>query len=116
MPRQIRIKRVYDPPARADGRLVLVDRLWPRGLKKAEAAIDLWLKEVAPSTALRRWFDHDPARWDEFRRRYAKELDDNRGALAPLLAADGTITLLYSAHDPAHNNAVALAAWLGDQK
>ena len=115
MPRQIRTKRVYDPPARSDGRRVLVDRLWPRGLKKADASIDLWLKDAAPSGALRRWFGHDAARWDEFRRRYAKELDQNHEALAPLFEMQSTTTLLYSARDEAHNNAVALADYLRDQ-
>ena len=115
MPRQIRIKRVYEPPAKEDGMRVLVDRLWPRGLKKADAAIALWLKQAAPSTELRRWFGHDPARWDEFRQRYAAELDDNMAAVAPLLERRGTVTLLFSAHDAEHNNAVALAAWLAAQ-
>ena len=115
MPGQFRTKRVYEPPSPADGTRVLVDRLWPRGLKKTEAAIDLWLKEVAPSVELRRWFGHDPARWDEFRHRYAAELDGNLPALQPLLAARGRVTLLFAAHDPEHNNAVALAAWLEAQ-
>ena len=115
MPRQIRTKRAYDPPTPDDGRRVLVDRLWPRGLKKAEAQIDLWLKEAAPSAELRRWFGHDPARWDEFRRRYAAELDKNRPVLAPLLEADDRLTLLFAARDPEHNNAVALAVWLAAQ-
>ena len=115
MPREIRTKRVYEPAASEDGLRVLVDRLWPRGLKKADAAVALWLKEAAPSAELRRWFGHDPARWDEFRRRYAAELDGNRAALAPLLAAEGTLTLLYAAHDEEHNNAVALAEWLRAQ-
>ena len=115
MPTQIRTKRVYDPPAPDDGRRVLVDRLWPRGLKKADAKIDLWLKEAAPSAELRRWFGHDPARWEEFRGRYSAELGDNRAVLAPLLDARGRVTLLFAAHDPEHNNAVALAAWLSAQ-
>jgi len=115
MPRQIRTKRVYDPPTPDDGRRVLVDRLWPRGLKKEHAAIDLWLREAAPTAGLRRWFGHDPARWDEFRRRYADELERNRTALEPLIAARDTVTLLFAARDPGHNNAVALAAWLAAQ-
>ena len=115
MPRQIRTKRVYDPPERRDGKRVLVDRLWPRRLKKAEAQLDMWLRETAPSNELRRWFGHDPARWDEFRRRYAAELERNREALAPLLDIRGTVTLLFAARDLEHNNAVALAEWLKTQ-
>lgn len=115
MPRQIRTKRAYGPPDAGDGMRVLVDRLWPRGLKKENAAIDLWLKEVAPSAELRRWFGHDPARWDEFRRRYFDELTDNRIALSPLFAARGVVTLLFAARDPERNNAVALAEWLSAQ-
>jgi uncharacterized protein YeaO (DUF488 family) len=115
MPRQIRVKRVYDPPEPSDGLRVLVDRLWPRGLKKENAHIDLWLKEAAPSAELRRWFGHDPARWDEFRRRYTAELDDNRTAFAPLFAMRGAVTLLFGARDEKHNNAVALAEWLSAQ-
>src|SRR5438105_14384358 len=112
MPRQIRTKRVYDPPGRNDGKRVLVDRLWPRGLKKDVAAIDLWLRHVAPSSELRRWFGHDAKRWAEFRRRYAAELDRNRAALKPLFEATGIVTLLFAARDPGKNNAVALADWL----
>ena len=108
MPRQIRTKRVYDPPERRDGKRVLVDRLWPRGLKKEQAQIDLWLREAAPSNELRRWFGHDPMRWNEFRRRYAAELERNLQALAPLLDIRGTVTLLFAARDLEHNNAVAL--------
>ena len=115
MPRQIRTKRVYEPAARGDGKRVLVDRLWPRGLKKGEAQIDIWLRAVAPSDELRRWFGHDAARWDEFRRRYFAELDRNQEELKPLLDMTGTLTLLYAARDQAHNNAVALAEWLRGQ-
>ena len=115
MPRQIRLKRVYDPPAPEDGKRVLVDRLWPRGLAKDKAAVDLWLKEAAPSAELRRWFGHRPERWDEFRRRYEAELDRNRAALQPLREGEGTMTLLYAARDPEHNNAVALARYLAGQ-
>jgi uncharacterized protein YeaO (DUF488 family) len=109
--RRLRLKRAYDAPAPEDGLRILVDRLWPRGLKKADARIDHWVKEVAPSTKLRRWFGHDPARWDEFRRRYAAELRENSSALEELrahLGGRGAATLLFSAHDEAHNNAVAL--------
>jgi len=115
MPRQIRTKRIYDPPGPRDGKRVLVDRLWPRGLKKDEGDIDLWLREVAPSNELRRWFGHDAARWNEFRRRYAAELDRNRDALQQLLSMTGTVMLLFAARDPDKNNAVALAEWLRDQ-
>ena len=115
MPRQIRTKRVYDPPAPNDGKRVLVDRLWPRGLKKDEAAIDLWLRDAAPSPELRRWFGHDPKRWTEFRRRYAAELDRQYAALQPLLDIGGTVTLLFAARDMERNNAVALTGWLKAQ-
>ena len=110
----IRVKRVYAPPEPGDGTRVLVDRLWPRGLKKTDARIDLWLKEVAPSPELRRWFGHDPARWPAFVRRYHAELAARPEAVQKLLelAASGTLTLLYAAHDEAHNNAVALKAYL----
>lgn len=113
----IRVKRVYDPPAPEDGYRVLVDRLWPRGLKKADAAIDQWLKDVAPSTPLRKWFGHDPAKWDEFRRRYAAELDANPEAVALLRerAAAGTVTLLFGARDREHNDAVALQDYLASE-
>lgn len=104
------VKRVYEAPAPQDGRRVLVDRLWPRGLTKAKAHVDEWLRDVAPSDELRRWFAHDPARWQDFRVRYGKELKDNP-AFARLeeLAAEGPITLLYAARDEMRNNAVVLA-------
>lgn len=112
----IRIKRVYDEPAGDDGFRVLVDRLWPRGLSKEVAALDAWMKEVAPSDALRRWFGHDPARWDAFRRRYAEELDARPEAVAALVEKSraGTLTLVYAAKDTEHNDAVALRAYLLD--
>lgn len=112
----IRIKRVYDPPETADGMRVLVDRLWPRGLRKENAALTLWLKEVAPSPELRKWFGHDPARWAEFSRRYRAELAHNDEAVAKAadLAKRGPLTLLYAAHDVAHNHALVLAAYLRD--
>jgi len=111
----IRLKRVYDPPEKADGARVLVDRLWPRGLARARAGIDLWLKDAAPSTALRQWFGHRPERWEEFSRRYEAELAGNEAALAPLreLLARGTVTLLFAAHDAERNNAVVVARFLG---
>ena len=110
----IRVKRVYEPPAADDGQRVLVDRLWPRGVKKEDAALDRWMKEVAPSDALRRWFGHDAAKWEAFRVRYARELDEVPEAVAELrrAAETGTLTLVYSARDPDHNQAVALAAYL----
>ncbi|HVH75566.1 MAG TPA: DUF488 domain-containing protein [Stellaceae bacterium] len=108
--RNIQLKRVYEPAAPADGRRILVDRLWPRGLKKADAAIDRWMKEVAPSTGLRKWFGHDPERWPEFRRRYAGELRGKKALLDELraLARAGPVTLLYAARDDEHNDAGAL--------
>jgi uncharacterized protein YeaO (DUF488 family) len=114
MSNNIRIKRVYEPAAKDDGARVLVDRVWPRGVTKEKAALDLWLKDIAPSTALRKWFGHDPARWDEFRQRYGKELDGNTEPVAQLkrMIAAGPVTLLYSAHDAEHNQAVALLEYL----
>jgi len=113
----IRIKRTYDPPARSDGRRVLVERLWPRGMKKKSLAADAWMKEVAPSTELRKWFDHRVERWEEFRRRYRSELDDNPAAWEPIAEAAkaGSLTLLYSAHDTEHNGAVVLRDYLADR-
>jgi uncharacterized protein YeaO (DUF488 family) len=110
----IRVKRVYDQPAKNDGRRVLVDRIWPRGLKKEQAQIDEWLRDVAPSTRLRKWFAHDPARWTEFKKRYAAELDEHRDQLARLAreAKKLTVTLLFGAKDREHNNAVALKEYL----
>lgn len=110
----IRIKRVYEPPAKSDGRRFLVDRVWPRGKKKEELDLAGWIKDVAPSTALRKWFGHDPERWTEFLRRYTAELNANRETWKPLLAESRkhTITLLYGAHDQEHNNAVALQKYL----
>ena len=109
---QIALKRVYDEPAPSDGTRVLVDRLWPRGLSKERAHIDLWLKEVAPSNDLRKWFGHDPEKFAEFRRRYEAELASESGqeALAKLrdMAKHAQITLVFAAHDVEHNNAVVL--------
>lgn len=113
----IRTKRIYDPPAPDDGTRFLVERLWPRGKTKEDVPIAAWLKEVAPSDALRRWFGHDPARWEEFQRRYFAELDEKPEAWQPILEAArrGNVTLLYSARDSEHNNAVALKLYL-DQR
>jgi uncharacterized protein YeaO (DUF488 family) len=112
----IRTKRVYDPPEEADGTRVLVDRLWPRGVRKEAAALDLWLKDVAPSQALRQWFGHDPERWTEFGRRYRAELARNPEAVGQLdeLARRGRLTLLYGARDAEHNQALVLASYLRD--
>ncbi len=109
-----RTKRIHDPAGPGDGRRVLVDRLWPRGLKKADAAIDEWLHEVAPSAELRRWFGHDPARWEEFVRRYHAELDARPETAQPLIEAARrqTVTLCFGARDRERNNAVALKSWL----
>jgi uncharacterized protein YeaO (DUF488 family) len=110
----IRVKRVYEPVARGDGARFLVDRLWPRAVKKESLQVAAWLKEVAPSGSLRKWFGHDPKRWAEFQHRYRAELDDNPDSWQPLLEAarKGTVTLLCAARDPEHNNAVALKTYL----
>jgi uncharacterized protein YeaO (DUF488 family) len=106
----VKLKRAYESPAADDGTRILVDRLWPRGITKKRAAIDRWLKDIAPSTELRKWFGHDPARWEEFRRRYAREVRKNSELLGQLrsLARHGPITLVYSAHDEKRNDAVEL--------
>jgi uncharacterized protein YeaO (DUF488 family) len=106
----VKLKRAYEPPSPEDGRRILVDRLWPRGISKQKAALDRWMKEIAPSTELRKWFDHDPKRWTEFRRRYAGELREHSDLIAELrsLAREGTVTLVYAAHDETHNDAVVL--------
>ena len=106
----VRLKRAYDPPAASDGTRILVDRLWPRGVSKANAAIDQWDKSIAPSTMLRNWFGHDPARWLEFRRRYTNEIHRNREQLDELRARarSGRITLVFAAHDKLHNHAIVL--------
>lgn len=111
---KLHLKRVYEPPADADGLRVLVDRLWPRGLTKAEAAVDLWLKEVAPSADLRKWFGHDPAKWAEFRRRYRAELDERADEIDQLrqCGGKGNVTLLYGAKDEKHNQAVVLKEYI----
>jgi uncharacterized protein YeaO (DUF488 family) len=110
----IQIKRVYDPAASSDGFRMLVERLWPRGMKKEKAKLDAWLKDVAPSTELRKWFSHDPAKWMEFQRRYDAELDQHPEAWQPILdaAKKGKVTLLFSSHDADHNNVVALKKYL----
>lgn len=111
---RLHVKRVYDPPSPQDGLRFLVDRLWPRGLKKEECRIDGWLKEIAPSAALRRWFGHDPGRWGEFRQRYFEELRQRPEACRDIAekAQSRTVTLLFAARDAEHNNAVALKSYL----
>jgi uncharacterized protein YeaO (DUF488 family) len=106
----IKLKRAYVSAGSGDGTRILIDRLWPRGVKKADAAIDLWAKDIAPSTALRRWFGHDPARWQDFRRRYSDEIHRRRDRLDELrtLARKGRITLVFAAHDELHNDAIVL--------
>ncbi len=110
----IQIKRVYEAPAADDGTRVLVDRLWPRGLRKEEVPLALWLKDIAPTPALRTWFGHDPERWEAFRERYRAELDQHPDTVAQLraLAREGRLTLLYAARDEVHNHAVVLAEYL----
>jgi uncharacterized protein YeaO (DUF488 family) len=110
----VQVKRAYEPPSSDDGVRILVDRLWPRRLTKAGAAVDLWLKDIAPSLALRRWFNRDPARWTEFNRRYVAELDTKKAAVAALAGAArrGRVTLLFGARDERHNTAVVLQAYL----
>jgi uncharacterized protein YeaO (DUF488 family) len=110
----IQTKRVYEPPARGDGARFLVERLWPRGVKKQELDARAWLKEVAPSTELRQWFAHDPSKWSAFKRKYFVELNKAEPSWKPILQAArrGNVTLLYSARDTEHNNAVALKAFL----
>lgn len=113
---KIAVKRAYDAPGSGDGSRYLVDRFWPRAVKKKDLHISAWLKEVAPSQELRRWFEHDPAKWEEFQRRYRDELDANRTAWEPLLEAcrGGKVTLVYAARDSRHNNAIVLKSYLED--
>jgi uncharacterized protein YeaO (DUF488 family) len=110
----VKLKRAYEAPDADDGIRILIDRLWPRGVKKADAAIDEWMKEIAPSTELRKWFGHDPERWPEFRRRYTAEIRQHREQFERLraLARHGRITLVFAAHDEAHNDAVVLKKML----
>jgi uncharacterized protein YeaO (DUF488 family) len=114
----VRLKRAYEPAQSDDGSRILVDRLWPRGVSKADAALDQWMKEIAPSTELRQWFGHDPARWQEFQRRYAEEVGQQPALLRQLrdLARNGPVTLVYSAHDELHNDAVVLRQLLLGRK
>ena len=114
----IKLKRVYDKRSSTDGVRYLVERLWPRGMKKTSLHLDDWLKDAAPSTELRKWFSHDPEKWKEFRRRYFAELDRAPEAWEPILQAarKGTVTLLYSSHDTEHNNAVALKEYIEEYR
>lgn len=110
--RNVKLKRAYEPVASADGIRILVDRLWPRGVSRSHLALDQWMKGIAPSSGLRKWFGHDPARWTEFRGRYATEVRANAEQFSRLraLAREGPITLVYSAHDEVHNHAMVLRA------
>jgi len=114
---RIRTKRVYETPEAADGRRILVDRVWPRGMTKKRLRGDVWLKSIAPSTELRNWFKHDPSKWNGFKARYYKELDQNPEGIATLFNAlkKGLVTLLYSAKDSDHNQAVALKEYLSER-
>jgi uncharacterized protein YeaO (DUF488 family) len=111
----VKIKRVYDKPSKQDGKRILVDRLWPRGLTKEKASVDLWLKEIAPSTVLRKWFGHEPDKWKEFQKRYQDELKNNKEQVSLLKeqVKKGPVTLVYGAKDEEHNEAVVLKEWLG---
>lgn len=111
---KLNIKRAYDPPARGDGVRILVDRLWPRGIPKEKLKVDLWLKDIAPSDTLRRWFSHDPDRWDEFKAHYFEELDANKEAVERIIHETGKrpVTLLFSSKEQEFNNAVALKEYL----
>jgi len=113
-PPMIQVKRAYEQSSKDDGERFLVERLWPRGVKKENLRVEAWLKDVAPSTELRQWFQHDPAKWEEFRRRYFRELEKHSEAWQALLARArrGRVTLVYSAHDTEHNNAIALKEFL----
>jgi uncharacterized protein YeaO (DUF488 family) len=114
----IKLKRAYEPPESDDGFRVLVDRLWPRGVSKSSARIDLWLKEIAPSAALRKWFGHDPAKWNKFRVRYFQELQKQGETVEQLVehVRHGTVTLVYGARDQEHNDAVALKEFLESER
>jgi len=113
----IKVKRAYEKPSRNDGKRVLVDRLWPRGVSKDEAKVDLWLKEISPSDELRKWFKHEPEKWDEFRKRYFRQLDGNPEAMEKLneILKKGSVTLVFAAKDEQHNNAVALKQYIEER-
>ena len=111
---EVNLKRVYEAPAKNDGKRILVDRLWPRGLTKEKAKIDLWLKNIAPSTELRKWFDHDPDKWKDFKKRYHQELKNNKEQVSILYEElkKGAVTLVYGAKDEKHNEALVIKEWL----
>lgn len=114
----IQVKRIYEPPSQGDGLRVLVDRIWPRGMSKQRAQVDRWLKEIAPSSALRHWFGHDPDRWPEFKQRYFRELAKHEDLLVELLeqAQERPVTLLFAAREDRYNNAVALREYLAQMQ
>ena len=114
---ELKIKRVYEKPANEDGKRILVDRLWPRGLTKEKAAVDIWLKEIAPSTELRKWFNHEPAKWKAFQKKYHQELKENEEQVALLKEQQRkeSVTLLYGAKDEQHNEALVIKEWLDHQ-
>ena len=111
---QIKLKRVYEPPEQSDGKRVLVERLWPRGLSKENAQVDLWIKEAAPSTELRKWFDHDPSKWEEFKLKYTGELNENPRAVSQLqeLIRKGPVTFVFASREERYNNSAALIEYL----
>jgi uncharacterized protein YeaO (DUF488 family) len=111
---ELKIKRAYEKPGKEDGKRILVDRLWPRGLTKEKAGIDLWLKEIAPTAELRKWFGHDPDKWNEFKKRYRGELSNNKDQISILneQLEKGVVTLIYGARDEKHNDALVLKEWL----
>jgi len=113
----VKIKRVYDPPSCDDGRRILIDRLWPRGFKKNDAKIDDWVRDIAPSTELRKWFGHDPAKWDEFKKRFFSELRRSQNVVESIVVSSlhGTVTLLFGAKEEHFNNAVALKEYIEDR-
>lgn len=115
---KLQIKRAYDPESKEDGFRILVDRLWPRGIKKSDLKLDLWLKDVAPSADLRKWYDHDPAKWEEFKKKYAAELDENPESWEQIKQKlkHSTVTLIYAAHDSEHSNALFLQNYILSKK
>jgi uncharacterized protein YeaO (DUF488 family) len=115
MEKKIKIKRVYDKTSKDDGIRILVDRIWPRGIKKEELKLDNWVKEIAPSNELRKWFSHKPEKWEEFKIKYFKELKQKKSLCEGLLTKENNITLLYSAKDKEHNQAVALKEFLEEE-
>ncbi|MEO8824110.1 MAG: DUF488 domain-containing protein [Ginsengibacter sp.] len=113
---KLNLKRIYEPPEKEDGFRILVDRLWPRGFTKEKAALDLWLKEIAPSTELRKWFNHDPDKWKDFQKKYQAELKENKEAVSTIKdhLKNGTVTLLYGAKDEVHNEALVIKDYVSN--